>query len=90
MESGDFAFLADAYLQKRDRANYAYYDYLKTYVIAGAKKPLRKENGGLIFPHAVSLGITELLPVDDHQAEPEYQQAWDHDSIYSVHEAIFR
>lgn len=77
MDSSDFAFLADAYLQRRDRANYAYYDYLKTYGTAGAKKPLRKENGDLIFPLAVSMRITELLPVDDHQAEPEYQRAWD-------------
>ena len=29
MDSSDFAFLADAYLQRRDRANYAYYDYPK-------------------------------------------------------------
>ena len=77
MDSSDFAFLSDAYLQKRDRANYAYYDYLKTYGTAGAEKPTRRENGDLIFPLAVSMGITELLPVDDHQTEPEYQRAWD-------------
>ena len=76
MDASDFAFLADAYLQHRDRANYTYYDYLKTYGIAGARKPLRKENGDLIFPLAFAMGITELLPVDDHQVEPEYQKAW--------------
>lgn len=76
MDSNDFAFLADAYLQNRDRANYTYYDYLKTYGVTGSKKPLRKENGDLIFPLAISMGITELLPIDDHQVEPEYQKAW--------------
>jgi hypothetical protein len=76
MDAADFEFLSEAYLQMRDRANYTYYDYLKTYGIAGAKKPLRKENGDLIFPLAISMGITELLPVDDHQTEPEYQRAW--------------
>lgn len=76
MDADDFAFLADAYLQKRDRANYTYYDYLKTYGLAGAQKPLRKENGDLIFPLAISMGINELLPVDDHQTEPDYQRAW--------------
>ena len=57
MDSSDFAFLSDAYLQKRDRANYAYYDYLKTYGTAGAEKPTRRENGDLIFPLAVSMGF---------------------------------
>lgn len=76
MDSSDYAFLANAYLQMRDRANYTYYDYLKTYRTVGAKKPLRRENEDLIFPLAISMGITELLPVDDHQAEPEYQRAW--------------
>lgn len=76
MDANDFAFLANAYLQKRDRANYFYYNYLEKYGIAGSKKPLRKENGDLIFPLAVSMGITELLPVDDHQQEPAYQCAW--------------
>ena len=76
MDAADFEFLSEAYLQMRDRANYTYYDYLKTYGIAGPKKPLRKENGDLIFPLAISMGITELLPVDDHQTEPEYQRAW--------------
>ena len=76
MDAADFEFLSEAYLQMRDRANYTYYDYLKTYGIAGPKKPLRKENGDLIFPLAISMGIRELLPVDDHQTEPEYQRAW--------------
>ena len=76
MDADDFAFLSDAYMQKRDRANYTYYNYLKTYGIAGAKRPLRNENGDLIFPLAISMGITELLPIDDHQVEPEYQRAW--------------
>ena len=76
MDAADFEFLSEAYLQMRDRANYTYYDYLKTYGIAGPKKPLRKENGDLIFPLAISMGIKELLPVDDHQTEPEYQRAW--------------
>lgn len=76
LDAADFEFLSEAYLQMRDRANYTYYDYLKTYGIAGPKKPLRKENGDLIFPLAISMGITELLPVDDHQTEPEYQRAW--------------
>ena len=76
MDTADFEFLSEAYLQMRDRANYTYYNYLKTYGIAGPKKPLRKENGDLIFPLAISMGITELLPVDDHQTEPEYQRAW--------------
>lgn len=76
MDAADFEFLSEAYLQMRDRANYTYYGYLKTYGIAGPKKPLRKENGDLIFPLAILMGITELLPVDDHQTEPEYQRAW--------------
>jgi len=76
MDAADFEFLSEVYLQMRDRANYTYYDYLKTYGIAGPKKPLRKENGDLIFPLAISMGIKELLPVDDHQTEPEYQRAW--------------
>jgi hypothetical protein len=76
MDADDFAFLSDVYLQKRDRANYTYYEYLKTYGITGSKKPLRNENGDLIFPLAIMMGITELLPVDDHQTEPEYQRAW--------------
>ena len=76
MDADDFAFLSDVYLQKRDRANYTYYEYLKTHGITGSKKPLRNENGDLIFPLAIMMGITELLPVDDHQTEPEYQRAW--------------
>jgi hypothetical protein len=76
MEKSDFEFLANAYLRKRDRANYTFYDYLNKYGFAGPKKPLRKENGDFIFPLAISMGITELLPVDDHQSEPEYQRAW--------------
>ena len=77
MDSCDFSFLANAYLQKRDRANYTYYNYLKLYGIVGSKKPMRRENEDLIFPLAISMGITELLPVDDHQTEPEYQRAWE-------------
>ena len=77
MDSCDFSFLANAYLQKRDRANHTYYNYLKTYGTAGSKKPQRRENEDLIFPLAVSMGITELLPIDDHQTEPEYQRAWE-------------
>ena len=76
MESNDYAFLADAYLKKRDRANYSYYNYLKTYGMTGSKKALRNENGDLIFPLAIAMGITELSPVDDHQTEKEYQRAW--------------
>ena len=72
MDSCDFSFLANAYLQKRDRANHTYYNYLKTYGTAGSKKPQRRENEDLIFPLAVSMGITELLPVDDHQTEPDH------------------
>lgn len=76
MDANDSAFLANAYLQKRDKANYSFYDYLNTYGMAGAQKPLRKENGDLIFPLAISMGINELLPVDDHKTEPDYQRAW--------------
>ena len=74
--SDDYTFLAKAYLTKRDRANYSYYNYLKTYGTAGSKKPLRNENGDLIIPLAIAMGITELIPVDDHQTEKEYQRAW--------------
>ena len=74
--SDDYAFLAKAYLTKRDRANYSYYNYLNTYGIAGSKKALRNENGDLIIPLAIAMGITELIPVDDHQTEKEYQRAW--------------
>ena len=74
--SDDFAFLAKTYLMKRDRANYSYYNYLKTYGIAGSKKALRNENGDLIIPLAIAMGITELKPVDDHRTEKEYQLAW--------------
>lgn len=72
----DFAFLAKTYLMKRDRANYSYYNYLKEYGMAGSKKPLRNENGDLIIPLAIAMGISELIPVDDHQTEKEYQRAW--------------
>jgi hypothetical protein len=74
--SDDYAFLTKTYLMKRDRANYSYYNYLKTYGIAGSKKALRNENGDLIIPLAIAMGITELIPVDDHQTEKEYQLAW--------------
>ena len=74
--SDDYAFLTKTYLMKRDRANYSYYNYLKTYGIAGSKKALRNENGDLIIPLAIAVGITELIPVDDHQTEKEYQLAW--------------
>lgn len=76
MNTADFEFLADAYLLKRDRANYNYYKYLKNYGTAGPKKPLQNENGDLIAPLAIAMGLTELIPVDDHQTESEYQQAW--------------
>lgn len=76
LDSDDYAFLAQTYLKKRDRANYTYYNYLKTYGMAGSKKALRNENGDLIAPLAIALGITELIPVDDHKAEKEYQRAW--------------
>lgn len=74
--SDDYAFLAKTYMMKRDRANYSYYNYLKTYGIGGSKKALRNENGDLIIPLAITMGITELIPVDDHQTEKEYQRAW--------------
>jgi hypothetical protein len=74
--SDDYAFLTKTYLMKRDRANYSYYNYLKTYGIAGSKKALRNENDDLIIPLAIAMGITELIPVDDHQTEKEYQLAW--------------
>lgn len=74
--SDDYAFLTKTYLMKRDRANYSYYNYLKTYGIAGSKKALRNENGDLIIPLAIAMGITELIPVDDHQTEKEHQLAW--------------
>lgn len=76
LESADYAFLSNTYLKKRDRANYVYYNYLKTYGMAGSKKALRNENGDLIFPLAIARGITELIPVDDHKTEKEYQRAW--------------
>ena len=76
LNSDDYAFLAKSYLMKRDRANYSYYNYLKTYGTAGSKKALRNENGDLIIPLAIAMGITELKPVDDHQTEKEYQRAW--------------
>ena len=76
LSSDDYAFLAKTYLMKRDRANYSYYNYLKEYGIAGSKKPLRNENGDLIIPLAIAMGISELIPVDDHQKEKEYQRAW--------------
>ena len=76
LSSDDYAFLAKAYLIKRDRANYSYYNYLKTYGTAGSKKALRNEKGDLINPLAIAMGITELIPVDDHQTEKEYQRAW--------------
>ena len=76
LEPDDFAFLANTYLKKRDRANYSYYNYLKTYGMAGSKKALRNENGDLICPLAIFIGATELIPVDDHKTEKEYQRAW--------------
>lgn len=76
MNTADFEFLAEVYLLKRDRANYNYYRYLKDYGTAVSKKPLQNENGDLIAPLAIAMGQTELIAVDDHQTEPEYQQAW--------------
>ena len=76
MNSDDYSFLAQTYLKKRDRANYSYYNYLNTYGMTGSKKALRNENGDLIAPLAIAMGITELIPVDDHKTEKEYQRAW--------------
>lgn len=76
MNESDYSFLTDTYLLKKDRANYLYYNYLKKYGRAGSKKALREESGDLTFPLAVAMGITELIPIDDHQTEMEYQRAW--------------
>lgn len=43
LTKNDFSFLTQAYLLKRDKANYEYYKYLSLYGIGGAKKPLRNE-----------------------------------------------
>ena len=76
MNADDYAFLAETYLLKKDRANHIYYDYLKTYGTVGPQKPLREETGNLTIPLAIAMGITELIPIDDHQTEKEYQRAW--------------
>lgn len=76
LASDDYVFLSNTYLKKRDRANYTYFNYLKTYGTTGSKKALRNENGDLIFPLAIAMGITELTPIDDHKTEKEYQRAW--------------
>lgn len=76
LTTDDFVFLSNTYLKKRDRANYTYYKYLKSYGLAGSKKPSQNENGDLICPLAIYIGATELIPVDDHKTENEYQRAW--------------
>ena len=76
MNTSDFSFLAETYLLKKDRANYIFYDYLKNYGTAGPRKPLQEETGDLTIPLAIAMGITELIPIDDHQTEKDYQRAW--------------
>ena len=77
LTQNDFRLLSQAYLLKRDRANYLYYKYLSLYGIGGAEKALRNENDDLTFKLAAQMGITYLFPIDDHQSDKEYYQAWD-------------
>ena len=42
LTENDFSFLSQAYLLKRDKANYEYYKYLSLYGIGGAKKTFEK------------------------------------------------
>lgn len=76
LTKNDFSFLTQAYLLKRDKANYEYYKYLSLYGIGGAKKPLRNENDDLTFKLAAQMSITYLFPIDDHQSDKEYYKAW--------------
>lgn len=76
LTENDFSFLSQAYLLKRDKANYEYYKYLSLYGIGGAKKPLRNENDDLTFKLAAQMNITYLFPIDDHQSDEEYYKAW--------------
>ena len=77
LTENDFNYLSQAYLLKKDRANYLYYKYLSLYGFGGAKKPLRNEHDDLTFKLAAQMGITYLFPIDDHQSDKEYYKAWD-------------
>lgn len=76
LNADDFDFLAKAYLILKDRANYQYYSYLRQYGKQGPEKPLRNESADLIFKLAISVGIKNLYPMDDHQTTDKYYEAW--------------
>ena len=73
----EYLLLAMSYLAQRDKANYLYYNYLATYGIEGCKEPLRNESDDLSFKLAIRMEITQLYPIDYHQTDKLYYEAWD-------------
>lgn len=71
----DFVYLAKAFLQHKDRANYAYYNYLAEYGLKGSKKPLRNESDDVTHKLAIAMGISQLLPIDSHHSDKEYNES---------------
>lgn len=76
LDQQDFEYLAKAFLQQKDRANFAYYNYLSIYGLNGSVKPLRNESDDVTHPLAIALGIRRLLPIDNHHFDKEYNAVW--------------
>jgi len=74
MSQEEFAYLAEYFLQQKDRANYAYYSYLAEYGCKGSKKPLRNESDDVTHQLAIAMGIRQLLPIDSHHNDEEYNR----------------
>jgi len=76
MSSEDFAFLEESFLKKRDRANCQYYHYLHEYGIKGSNKASGNESDDLTHKLAARLGLRQLLPIDNHHYDAEYNRLW--------------
>jgi len=75
MTHDDFVYLAKAFLQHKDRANYAYYNYLAEYGLQGSKKSLRNESDDVTHKLAIAMGLRQLLPIDSHHSDKEYNRS---------------
>lgn len=76
MTHEDFMYLKNAFLLKKDRANYNYYSYLAEYGLKGSPKPLRNESDDVTHKLAIAMNIRQLLPIDNHHYDKEYNKAW--------------
>lgn len=76
MTHEDFMCLKNAFLLKKDRANYNYYSYLAEYGLKGSPKPLRNESDDVTHKLAIAMNIRQLLPIDNHHYDKEYNKAW--------------